>query len=135
MGDINPIECYYLWEALFLTPYSMITWVVFAALAYLFTRCPGGAGSFERVLAVFGFTYSAPLVVLFWLPDFLQFLVWGRDVDYGLMAIYGTAASLWAALLSILGLHIVQETSWWRAVLATIIAMTAAFGLSILLIR
>lgn len=130
-----PMERYYLWEALFLTPYSMITWVVFAALAYLFSRRPGGAGSFERVLAVFGFTYSVPLVALFWLPDVLQFLMWGTSFHTSLMAIYGTAASVWTALLSIIGVNVVQATSWWRAVLATIVAMTAAFVLSILLIR
>jgi len=47
-----PLESYYLWQAYFTIPVSLITFVVFAALAQLIARPFKGAGSFRGKFAV-----------------------------------------------------------------------------------
>jgi hypothetical protein len=127
---------YYLWEGLLMIPITMQIYLLFAALAHLFARLLGGKGSFEATLSVLGFTYSIPLIVLFWVPDVLLFSCFGSSVQLTLVPLYGTAAGLWTFLVSTIGIKIAQQLSFPRALLVTILSVGISYAfLGGLLIR
>ncbi len=127
---------YYLWEGLFMIPITMQIYLLFAALAHLFARLLGGKGSFEATLSVLGFTYSIPLIVLFWIPDVLFFSFFGSSVQLTLVPFYGTAAGLWTFLVSVIGIKLAQQLSFPRALLVTTLSIGISFAfLGGLLIR
>jgi hypothetical protein len=134
--SIIPFERYYLWEAVFLVPVSYQLWIAFAAVAHLLARAQHGSGTFEGTAAVLAFTYSVPLIVLMWLPDQLQSLVYGIETRGGLVALYGTAAGVWALVLSALGLRIVERLSAVRSLVTAAAAMLLSYvPAGLLLIR
>jgi hypothetical protein len=122
-----PFERYYLWEALFLIPLSFQLWITFAAVAHLLARAQGGEGTYEGTSAVFAYTYSVPLVVLLWLPDQLQSLVYGLDIRGDLVATYGSAAGLWTLLLSAAGLSVVHRLSGTRSLATALVAVVLSY--------
>ncbi len=131
-----PFERYYLWEAVFLVPLSFQLWITYAAVAHLLAKAQHGQGTYEGTVAVFAYTYSVPLVVLMWLPDQLQFLVFGPNIRGGLVAIYGTASGIWMLVLSTMGLRIVHGLSVKRSFMT--VAASAALSYApagLLLIR
>ena len=131
-----PARTYYLWEAIFMIPVTMQIYVLFAALAHLLARLQRGQGSFEGTLSVLGFTYSIPLIVLFWIPDVVLFFLFGSRVQLNFVPFYGPAAGLWTFILSLMGIKIAQHISLPRALFVTIVAMGFSFAfLGGLLIR
>ena len=131
-----PANTYYLWEGLFMIPITMQIYLLFAVLAHLFARLLGGKGSFEATLSVLGFTYSVPLLVLFWLPDVLFFSFFGSSVQLTLVPFYGTAAGLWTLIVSIIGIIIAEQLSFPRALLVTLLSIVISYAfLGGLLIR
>lgn len=131
-----PARTYYLWEGIFMIPVTMQIYLLFAALAHLLSKLLGGQGSFEGTLSVLGFTYSIPLIVLFWVPDVVFFFLFGRQVQLNFVPFYGTAAGLWTFILSLMGIRIAQQISLPRAFFVTIVAMGFSFAfLGGLLIR
>jgi hypothetical protein len=136
---VIPYETYYLWEAAFLVPLTLLLWVLFGGLGHLLARALGGRGTFDATLAVFAFSLSVPLSVLLWLPDLLQTLaeaLWGRPYSNTLVALYATPATLWGLALSALSPRIVQHLSWVRAAIVAVVAMALGYGPGVaLLIR
>lgn len=131
-----PAKDYYLWEGLFMIPVTMQIYLLFAALAHLFARLLGGKGSFEATLSVLGFTYSIPLIVLFWIPDVLFFSFFGSSVQLTLVPFYATVAGLWTCIVSVIGIKIAQQLSLPRALLVTMPSLGISFAfLGGLLIR
>jgi hypothetical protein len=133
---IIPFERYYLWEAVFLVPLSFQLWITFAAVAHLLARAQHGEGTYESTAAVFAYTYSVPLVVLMWLPDQLQFLAYGLETRGALVAVYGSAAGLWAVALSAMGLRIVHGLTVTRSLVTAAAAAALSYApAGLLLIR
>jgi hypothetical protein len=117
-------------------PITMQIYLLFAALAHLFARLLGGKGSFEATLSVLGFTYSIPLIVLFWIPDVLFFSFFGSSTQLTLVPLYGTAAGLWTLIISVIGIKLAELLSFPRALLVTVLSMGISFAfLGGLLIR
>ena len=134
--SVIPFERYYLWEAVFLVPLSFQLWITFAAVAHLLARAQHGQGTYESTAAVFAYTYSVPLIVLMWLPDQLQFLVYGVHVRGGLVAIYGSAAGIWMLVLSAMGLRIAHRLSPTRSLITAAAAAAMSYApAGVLLIR
>jgi hypothetical protein len=135
--SVIPRETYYLWEAAFLVPVTLLMWLLFGALGHRLARAVGGRGTFDATLAVLAFSLSVPLSMLIWLPDLLQALAgvfWGWPFNDSLVAVYGTLATLWALSLSALGLRIVQHLSWTRAATVAAVAMALGYGPGVLLL-
>ena len=131
-----PAKIYYLWEAIFMIPVTMQIYMLFAALAHLLAKLQSGQGSFEGTLSVLGFTYSIPLIVLFWVPDVVLFFLFGSRVQLNFVPFYGTAAGLWTFIVSLMGIKIAQQISQPRALFVTFVAMGFSFAfLGGLLIR
>jgi hypothetical protein len=131
-----PARTYYLWEGIFMIPVTMQIYILFAALSHLLSKLLNGQGSFEGTLSVLGFTYSIPLIVLFWVPDVVLFFLFGSQVQLNFVPFYGTAAGLWTIILSLMGIRITQHISFPRALFVTIVAMGFSFAfLGGLLIR
>lgn len=122
-----PAKTYYLWEAIFMIPVTMQIYMLFAALAHLLSKLLNGQGSFESTLSVLGFTYSIPLIILFWVPDVVLFFLFSRQVQLNFVPFYGTAAGLWTFIISLMGIGIAQQISLPRALFVTIIAMGFSF--------
>ena len=131
-----PANRYYLWEGLFMIPITMQIYLLFAALVHLFARLLGGKGSFEAMLSVLGFTYSVPLLVLFWLPDVLLFSFFGSSTQLTLVPFYGTAAGFWTFIVSVIGVKLAGQLSFPRALLVTLLSLVISYAfLGGLLIR
>ncbi len=124
-----PARIYYLWEAIFMIPITMQIYILFAALAHLLSKLLDGQGSFESTLSVLGFTYSIPLIVLFWIPDVVLFFLFGSRVQLNFVPFYGTAAGLWTFILSLMGIRIARQISLPRALFVTIVAMGFSFAI------
>jgi hypothetical protein len=113
----------------------MQSYILFAAIAHLLSRLQGGKGSFESTLSVLGFTYSIPLIILFWFPDAILFFSFGLKTWLALVPFYGIVAGLWTLFLSAFGLKISQQIGIMRALLVTLISMVISNILVIILIR
>jgi hypothetical protein len=68
-----PSEMFYLWEAVCLTAFMMVLWILFSAVAHLVSGHQAGRGCFETTLAVLGFAEAVDFTILFLVPDILVF--------------------------------------------------------------
>jgi hypothetical protein len=109
-------------------PVILQIYLLFAALAHLFARLLGGKGSFEATLSVLGFTYSVPLIALFWIPDVLLFSFFGSSIQLTLVPFYGTAAGLWTILVSVIGIKLAQQLSLPRSLLVAILSIGISYA-------
>ncbi len=86
----------------------------------------GGTGTFEADLTVLAFTQTAPMIVLFWVPDMACYLLGVPGQRYRrLVPIYGSAGTAWALVLSTAGVVATERISW-RAALPTVVASEIA---------
>jgi hypothetical protein len=92
---------------------------------------PGGwPWTFEADLSVLGFTQTAPMIVLFWLPDMACYLLRVPEDRYlPLVPIYGSAAIAWALVLSTAGIAATERISW-RTALPAVVASEIASALT-----
>ena len=127
-----PAERYYLWESIFCLPLTLendragasashrfqtLLWMsLFAVMVRRLSARAGGTGTFEADLSVLAFTQTAPMIVLFWLPDMGCYLLRVPEDRYlRLVPIYGSAATTWALVLSTTGIAVTERISWRRA--------------------
>ena len=127
-----PPEKFYLAEAIYLLPFTLQFWVLFTGLCHLFAgrKC----GSFDSALAVLGFASAIPNLVMFWLPDFLSFVAFGRILNT-LVPIYGVAWFVWLVWLSGIGLKVTHHISTWKGVFIALVAWLVHFSIGFFFIR
>lgn len=135
-----PLESYYLWQAYFTVPVSLITFLVFAALAQLIARPFKGEGSFRGNFAVLNFGYVVPALVLFWLPEMVMVSLGTNLSDASTLVIAlnnarQIIAFTWAGILCIWGMKLSQRLSLAKAILVTIAALIPAMGFFMTFIR
>lgn len=135
-----PIEVYYLYEAFFLLPVTLCTWVMFAGLVRLLALACQGKGSFEDTLAVTGLPFVS-LIAFMFIPDVL--------VDYALPAVIKShalfarvinparlvAASLWLLWLHVLAVRAVQQVTTRRALAITTVAYVPYMAITMTYMR
>jgi hypothetical protein len=66
-----PPSDYFKWEALFVTPVTVLCWVLAAAVVYLLSRLVGGVGTYEDTLTKLGFAVAAATLITL-VPDALR---------------------------------------------------------------
>ncbi len=135
-----PLESYYLWQACFTVPVSLITFIVFAALAQLVAKPFKGEGSFSGNFAVLSFGYTVPSLVLLWLPEMVMVSVGTNLSDASAPVVALNNARLiiafsWAGILCIWGVKLCQKLSLRKAILVTIVALIPAMGIFMTFIR
>jgi len=124
-----PEERYYLWESIFCLPLTLLWMALFAVIVRRRSARAGGTGTFEADLTVLAFTQTAPLIVLFWVPDMACYLLGVPEDRYlRLVPIYGSAATAWALALSTAGIAATERIPW-RTALRTVIASEIASAL------
>jgi len=70
---IPPTE-YFKWEALFVTPVTVLCWILAAGVMHLLSKLFQGQGSFEDTLALLGFAIAIPTLVSL-IPDAIRALL------------------------------------------------------------
>ena len=127
-----PRERFYLAEAIYLLPFTLQFWVLFTGLCHLFAGYK--RGSFDSALAVLGFASAIPNLVMFWLPDFLSFVAFGRILN-SLIPIYGIAWFVWLVWLSGIGLKVTHHISTWKGIFIALVAWLIHFTIGFFFIR
>jgi len=135
-----PLESYYLWQAYFTIPVSLITFIVFAALAQLIARPFKGVGSFSGNFAVLSFGYTVPSLVLFWLPEMVMVSMGTNLSDASTLVVALNNARMiiaftWAGILCVWGMKLSQRLSSRKAILVTIAALIPSLGIFMTFIR
>ena len=135
-----PLESYYLWQAYFTIPVSLITFLVFAGLAQLIARPFKGVGSFSGNFAVLSFGYTVPSLVLFWLPEMVMVSTGTNLSDASTLVVALNNARMiiaftWAGILCIWGMKLSQGLSVGKAILVTVAALIPAMGIFLTFIR
>ena len=135
-----PVESYYLWQACFTVPVSLIAFVVFAGLGQLIARPFKGGGSFSGNFAVLSFGYTVPSLVLFWLPEMVMFSIGTNlsDASAPIVALNiarQIIAFTWAGILCTWGMKLSQRLSLTKAILVTIAALIPLLGIFLTFIR
>jgi hypothetical protein len=130
-----PEERYYLWESMFCLPLTLVWMALFAVMVRRASARAGGTGTFEAHLTVLAFTQTAPMIVVFWLPDMTCYLLGVPEDSYlRLVPVYGSAAAAWALSLSTAGIAATERISWRRAlptVAASEIASAVGSGVAV----
>lgn len=117
-------EKFYLVESIYLTPFTLQLWLLFSALCHLFAGRK--RGNFDATLAVMGFSNGIPNIVMFWIPDFVSFVVFGKILALP-VAIYGSLWLIWLVWLSGIGLKVTHKIPLWKGVLVALIAFLVHF--------
>ena len=135
-----PIDRYYAYEAFFLLPVTIATWVMFAGLVQLLARAFRGGGSFEDTLAATGLPFVA-LIAFMLLPDIVvDYLlpesvksasVFARLINPARL----TAASLWLLVLHVIAVRAVQRLSLLKSAVITAIAYVPYMGITMTYMR
>ncbi len=141
-----PAASYYHYSGFYLAPSLLICWILAAGVAQLLSRMFSGSGSFEDMLAVFGFGISIAClpVLLIELPTSLLGAVGAihpARFDLALsspgpwhelaMLLYSLSVT-WMAVLFCIGAHSVQRIRRGPAILAGLwpyLALLAVLGL------
>jgi hypothetical protein len=122
----RPEERYYLRESIFCLPLTLVWMALFAVMVRRASARAGGTGTFEADLTVLAFTQTAPMIVLFWVPDMACYLLGVPEDRYlRLVPVYGSAATAWALALSTAGIATTERISW-RTALPTVVASEIA---------
>ena len=135
-----PLESYYLWQAYFTVPGSLITFIVFAGLGPLIARPFKGEGSFRGNFAVLSFGYTVPSLVLFWLPEMVMVSMGTNLSDASVFIVALNNARMiiafsWAGILCVWGMKLSQRLSLGKAILVTIAAFILAMSIFLTFIR
>jgi len=135
-----PLESYYLWQAYFTVPVSLIMFTVFAGLGQLIAKPLKGQGSFSGNFAVLNFGYTVPSFVLFWLPEMVMFSIGTNlsDASAPIVALNiarQIIAFTWAGILCIWGMKLSQRLSLGKAILVTIASLIPLLGIFLTFIR
>ncbi len=75
---IAPLD-YYLWQAAFVVPVMLISWLLLSAVAQRTARALGGSGEFAQLAPALATAYAAPLLWLFLVPDIVVFALFDFD--------------------------------------------------------
>jgi hypothetical protein len=145
-----PKETYRLWEAFFILPMYIVSWILLSGFAYLGARAFGVKESFKKDLNVLGFAYFVPLY-FFVVIDF--FLI-GPAYSWNLAAargLHGTAIQtfatisgflyvgipfgVWAPILTVIHIKRTKRLSLWKAVVVAVFALIPPYALFTIFIR
>lgn len=135
-----PLESYYLWQACFTVPVSVLTFIVFASLGQLIAKRFKGEGSFKDNFAVLNFGYAVPSFLVFWLPEMVMFSMGTNLSDASApIAALNIARQIiaftWAGILCVWGMKLSQRLSLRKAALVTIAALIPTMGIFLIFMR
>lgn len=132
---VIPAERYYLWQSLYTLPMTLLQYTLLAAGARQLAKRAGGTGRFAADFTVLAFTQSMPMIAAMWLPDMACYLLRVDERRYmRLVSVYGSAATVWAVLLSAQGLSSSERIPWpvaLRTVIAAELASATASGVAV----
>ena len=130
-----PAERYYLWQAMWTLPMTLLQYTLNAAFARQLSKRAGGTGRIGSDFTVLAFTQSMPLIVAMWLPDMSCYLSRVDEQLYlRLFSVYGPAATAWAFAMSAQGLAASERIRWpvaLRTVLISEVASSVASGVAV----
>jgi hypothetical protein len=129
-----PPKTYYLWETFYMIPVCFYSYLLMTAFMYLFLVLGGRESKLSPLLTAIGYTYSIPLILLFWIPDVVLMSI-SRDLQLSLVPYYGTLAGLWTMALSALALSLHAGIKLWKSIPVTIVSMALGNVLTAILIR
>jgi hypothetical protein len=121
-----PAEDYYLYQALFQSPFFIVAAVVFAGLARLAAGALRGKGSFESIVAVCAVGMTLPMLVTLSIPEtaLLVFFPDERLTPLGGFAVipiwldnlHMGVGAVWMLVTIVRGIAIAESVSLWKAV-------------------
>jgi hypothetical protein len=114
-GNPIPAETYYLWQAILLPPWLLLSWAVAATVAYGLSRMFGSESTWTQNASPLGFAFAIPLTWAYLVPEMVVFGLYGHDALTTAMVYTGPIAVLWWLFLywkvfRTVGQHLVLAT-------------------------
>lgn len=130
-----PRSEYYLWQSLFVVPLLLCLWLLAASVAHGLSRLFAAPQPFSRTATVLGFSYAAPLLVFFILPDFVIYATLGFEALSRAARWYAPLTPLATLVLTSLGLRAVHGLRLAPALGIALVALSAQALVGGLLLR
>jgi hypothetical protein len=133
-----PLESYYLYEASFMLPVTLASWILGGTIIYF--SLPRRGIKYEDVLGVLGLPYGILVLPFMWLPEIIVTIafphLWGSDPTWLMVEpVRVTLGSAWVYIGCSLAVKELYKLSWRRALLHTLIGLAVAGGFSAIFIR
>ena len=133
-----PLESYYLYEASFMLPVTLASWILGGTIIYF--SLPRQGIKYEDVLGVLGLPYGILVLPFMWLPEIIVTIafphLWGSDPTWLMVEPVRVAlGSAWVYIGCSLAVKELYKLSWRRALLHTLGGLAVAGGFSSVFIR
>lgn len=134
-------ENYYYYETFFTVPVFFGIGILFAGTVRLSANIFGGTGTFEKNFAVLCVSMVFPIFLLMWIPESLSIFILKTQPAHGLPIpvwldiLRQSVTMLWFFGISVVGIKISENISWWKSILINFIAFIPTGLMIILFIR
>lgn len=132
-----PTEGYYLYNALFNLPISILSWLLFGCTIYL--SIPQNDVRFEDTLAVLGLPYGILILPLMWVPEIVMTIGWPNWYYESwwmqLTVIRVVLGTVWMYVGCTIAVRELYKVSLPRSLFHTIIGVIVALVISLIFLR